>query len=51
MGMGSSELGKLARKLWKLGKVEADKKSLQTKRFQLKCTVLCLKDFHVCTEI
>ena len=41
LGMGAepSELGKLACKLWKLGKVQTHK---QLSEF--KCTVLCLKD-------
>ena len=43
MGMRPFELGKLARKLWKLGKVEMYKTYFKHKRIQFKNTVLCLK--------
>ena len=43
MGAGPSELEKLAHKLWKLGKVEHNKKYFKHKRIQFKYTVLCLK--------
>ena len=34
MGVGTSELGKLAHKLWKLGKVETYKKYLKKNRIK-----------------
>ena len=56
MRAGPSELGKLARKLWKLGKDKTYKKYLKQKQFQSKCAVhivfkkiVCMAQFFVFT--
>ena len=65
IGAGLSELGKLARKLWKLGKVETCKRTSNTKEFILRTQYYVsitvwpsslsvqqkqIKNVHVCTE-